>query len=110
LCTTAVTVGELRYGIARPPHGARKECLRAGVDTALGALGESGVLAHDRAGADILGVIILERESQGRPIQRADAQVAAICRSQGAVLATRNTSDFDGLGLTLVNPWHSGVI
>jgi predicted nucleic acid-binding protein len=109
VCTTAVTVGELRYGVARLPHGERKERLRAGVDTALAALGEDGVLPYDRAAADVLGLIIVERERQGRPIQRADAQIAAICRSQGAVLATRNTLDFEGLGLALVNPWDSSA-
>jgi predicted nucleic acid-binding protein len=104
-----LTVGELRYGVARLPDGRRKEHLRVGVDAALAALGEDAVLPYDRAAADILGTIIVERERQGRPIQRADAQIAAICRSHGAVLATRNTSDFDGLRLTLVNPWHAAV-
>ncbi|AJG23640.1 hypothetical protein RR42_s2052 [Cupriavidus basilensis] len=35
----------------------------------------------------------------------ADAQIAAICRHHGAVLATRNGKDFEGIGLSLVNPW-----
>jgi len=34
-----------------------------------------------------------------------DAQIAAIAYSQGASLATRNTSDFEGCGVRLFNPW-----
>lgn len=35
-----------------------------------------------------------------------DAQIAAICLSHGATLATRNTKDFAGLDLSLVNPFE----
>jgi len=36
------------------------------------------------------------------------AQVAAICRTLGATLATRDTGDFDETGIELVNPWTLG--
>lgn len=38
----------------------------------------------------------------------ADAQIAAICRSVEATLATRNTKDFGDLDIALVNPWNDG--
>ncbi len=31
--------------------------------------------------------------------------IAAICRSRGALLATRNTKDFADLGVELIDPW-----
>jgi toxin FitB len=34
-----------------------------------------------------------------------DAMIAAIARSHGATLATRNTDDFENCGIRLVNPW-----
>jgi predicted nucleic acid-binding protein len=34
-----------------------------------------------------------------------DAQIAAVCQVHGARLATRNTKDFEGLGLDVVDPW-----
>jgi len=49
--------------------------------------------------------IAATRRRLGRPITQFDAQVAAIARSRGAAVATRNTSDFDHCGVTVVNPW-----
>jgi predicted nucleic acid-binding protein len=37
-----------------------------------------------------------------------DAMIAAICLENGATLATRNTKDFEGLDLRLVNPFEDG--
>ncbi len=105
VCTTAVTVGELMYGVAKLPEGKRKARLSSGVRAALAALGDEGVLPYDKTAAALLGDVIVERERIGRPIHHADAQIAAICRATGAALATRNTADFDGLGLTLLDPW-----
>jgi predicted nucleic acid-binding protein len=34
-----------------------------------------------------------------------DAQTAAICLQYDAILATRSTRDFEGVGLKLVDPW-----
>jgi predicted nucleic acid-binding protein len=36
-----------------------------------------------------------------------DAQIAAICRVRNATLATRNTADFTGTGVDLINPWKA---
>jgi toxin FitB len=47
------------------------------------------------------------RHRQGAPISGYDAQIAAICRANGAPLATRNERDFAGVGLELINPWAS---
>jgi toxin FitB len=38
-----------------------------------------------------------------------DAQIAAIARANGATPATRNTDDFEGCGVKLINPWEAGL-
>lgn len=45
------------------------------------------------------------RRQAGRPISQADAQIAAIARSRGAALATRNVPDFEGCEVEIVDPW-----
>jgi predicted nucleic acid-binding protein len=56
--------------------------------------------------AIMTGRLRAKRESIGRPISVQDAMIAAICLSHDATLATRNTKDFEGLDLKLVNPFE----
>ena len=57
--------------------------------------------------ADHYAEIVAERRRSGRPVGSMDALVAAIVRESGGRLATRDTNDFAGLGLDLVNPWRT---
>jgi toxin FitB len=104
LATTAVTVAEIGYGIQRLPAGRRRELLRAAAADVFDAFPDL-VLPFDGAAASLYPGVVVERDSAGLPISGFDAQIAAICRSKGALLATRNTADFASLGLVLVNPW-----
>ena len=44
-------------------------------------------------------------QAAGRPISQFDCQIAAIARTREATVATRNTSDYEGCGIELINPW-----
>lgn len=61
------------------------------------------------AAAGRYAAVVVEREHAGAPISGFDAQIAAVCRAYRAVLATRNTEDFDRVGLELSDPWATGV-
>jgi toxin FitB len=104
LRTTAVTLAEVRYGIARLPDGRRKQVLLAAADEIFSAFADQ-VLPVDAAAAEHYAVIASSREQTGKPIAGFDALIAAVCRSQGATLATRNVSDFDGTGIEIIDPW-----
>ncbi len=64
------------------------------------------VLGFTVENAIMTGRLRAKRESAGRPISVQDAMIAAICLSHDATLATRNTKDFEGLDLKLVNPFE----
>lgn len=104
LHTTAITLAEVEYGLARLPRGRRKERLTA---TAAEVLAEFDdvILPFDARAARRYAGIVTDREKAGRPITVADAQIAAICASHGSVLATRNTGDFADTGIAVVDPW-----
>ncbi len=91
LHTTAVTLAEIDYGIARLAVGARRERL-AEIARVLFADFDEMILAFDARAARRYGEIVAGREKSGRPISTADAQIAAICASRNATLATRNTA------------------
>ncbi|MFC7532188.1 type II toxin-antitoxin system VapC family toxin [Actinoplanes sp. GCM10030250] len=105
LYTTAVTIAEIRYGIARLPEGRRRQSLHQAADEIFAAFPRQ-VLPFDLASASAYADIVASREQQGNPISGFDAQIAAICRSQAASLATRNTRDFVDTGIGLLDPWQ----
>jgi predicted nucleic acid-binding protein len=106
LHTTAVTLAEIDYGIARLPEGRRRDRLAA-TAAAVFADFDDVIMPFDARAARRYGGIVAGRESAGRPITVADAQVAAICASRGATLATRNTADFEATDIRLLNPWNN---
>jgi toxin FitB len=61
----------------------------------------------DVLAADQYAVVVTGREQARQPISISDAQIAAICRALNATLATRNTTDFTGTGVSLINPWKA---
>lgn len=106
LVTTAITIAEIRYGLARLPAGRRTTRLQETAEEALATF-PSQVLPFDQAAAVHYGDIAAARERIGRPIDAFDAQIAAISRAHRARLATRNTKDFVETGVRLVDPWRT---
>ncbi|MGC3954283.1 MAG: PIN domain-containing protein [Propionicimonas sp.] len=92
---------ELQRGVHLLPQGRRRERITAGLESLVSSLG--GIVAFGRVEAEVYA----ELTSQpGRPRPTIDAMIAAICRTHGLALATRNTRDFDGCGIDLVDPWQ----
>lgn len=103
---TALTIAELRYGIVRLPAGRRRDRLERSMGELLGRCSHR-IESFDASAAAHYGSILAERERAGRPIGMIDAQIAAICRSLGATLATRSTKDFADTGIDVVDPWQA---
>lgn len=100
----AITEAELRYGVTLLPPGKRRSILAAVIEDMLGEDFTGRILPFDSAAAVAFADIAATRLQAGRPIAQADAQIAAIARSRGAALATRNIPDFKGCGIDLVSP------
>lgn len=106
---TAITEAELRYGVELLPARKRKSALAAQLDGMLAEDFAGRSLPFDSPAAVAFAEIAAERRRAGRPISQADAQIAAIARSRGATLATRNLGDFDGCGLDISDPWKGAA-
>jgi toxin FitB len=104
---SAVTVGEIRLGLALLPDGRRKQLLTELSEQMLHEEFGERCLPFDYQAAENYAVIVSSRNRQGRPITVEDAQIAAIAITADLAIATRNTKDFlDIEGLKLINPWE----
>lgn len=87
--TTTVTLGEIAYGafrVERPELYERaRELITAGGMT---------VLAFDQPAAEHYGAIRTALEREGRRLADPDLRIAALARSRGALLVTRNIRHF----------------
>jgi predicted nucleic acid-binding protein len=102
---TAISEAELRYGVAIMGNGKRRAGLADAVDRILREDLAGRILPFDSEAARSYADIAAARRATGRPIAQADCQIAAIARAHGAVVATRNTPDFEGCDIDLINPW-----
>ncbi|WP_422648935.1 type II toxin-antitoxin system VapC family toxin [Cupriavidus sp. H18C1] len=104
--TTTVTRAELLYGIALLAPGRRRDALRAATRSILDEELSGRIIPFDNDAADAYVEVSARRRMIGRPISRLDAMIAAMARSKGAIVATRNTRDFVDCGIAIVNPWE----
>jgi predicted nucleic acid-binding protein len=102
----SLVVAELRYGMRRLPEGRRRDDIAANFEAFLAAGFALRILVFDAACAEGYAMARTTRERAGRPVQIQDALIGGMAVAYGATLATRNTADFDGYGLSLVDPWQ----
>jgi predicted nucleic acid-binding protein len=103
---TTITVAEILFGVELLPRGRHCDKMLAEAQATFAEDFAGRVLPFDEEAARSFPEIAIRRRVQGRPISDLDAQIAAIAHSHNAVLATRNTADFEGCGVRLVNPWQ----
>jgi predicted nucleic acid-binding protein len=105
---SAVTVGEIRLGLALLPEGRRKQILTELAEQMFKEEFSENCLPFDYQAAGEYAKIVASRNRQGKPITVEDAQIAAIALVADLTLATRNTKDFLYIDdLKLINPWDS---
>lgn len=104
--TTVINRAEVLGGIAVLPSGRRQEDLMSAAGAVLSGLRVCLPLTPECA--ERYANIVAIRRRLGRPIGGMDALIAAIVLESDGQLATRDTADFEGLGLNLVNPWTDG--
>ena len=107
LYVTTISEAELRYGVAILPTGRRRDRLLAVVEGILQVDFAGRVIPFDREAARAYAAIASTRRATGLPLDVADCQIAAIARSVGAAVATRNVRDFEGCEIDVINPWDA---
>lgn len=106
LSVCSVTVAEIERGINRLPSGKRRDGLRTRFDTLVSLGFSTPILPFDNTSARAFGILAANREKAGFNTNALDLMIAAIALTHNAKLATRNTRDFEGCGIELINPWQ----
>jgi hypothetical protein len=106
LFTTSITQAEILHGLMFLPAGRRRKSLEAAAHAMFREEFRGRVLSFTSDAALPYALIAVERRREGRPISQLNAQIAAIARTTGATISTRNIQDFASCGIQLVNPWE----
>jgi predicted nucleic acid-binding protein len=105
LFTASICQAEILSGIAILPQGRRRASLEAAANAIFRDDFAGRVLPFDGEAAVAYADVFSARRRAGRPAATADLMIAAIARTKGASVVTRDIGDFEDCGLTVIDPW-----
>ncbi|QPC89558.1 type II toxin-antitoxin system VapC family toxin [Mesorhizobium sp. INR15] len=100
-----ISVAEIRRGVALMDEGRKREALAEWLARDLPQRFEQRVLSVDEPVALAWGDLMGLAKRRGRGLSSMDGLIAATAIAWQLTLATRNTKDFEDLGLELLDPW-----
>jgi predicted nucleic acid-binding protein len=104
LYLSVLSLGEIRQGIEGVADAAFRQTLTDWLEVELPNWFVGRLLDIDTQVADRWGRV---QASAGRTLPAIDGLLAATALQHDLTLVTRNTRDFEGLNLQLVNPWEA---
>jgi predicted nucleic acid-binding protein len=105
LYLSAITVAELRAGVALLPAGKRRGNLQEYLEKRVLPVFAGRVLPFDLACTSAYAELLAKVRKAGSGIETADACIAAIASANGFTVATRDTTPFQAAGLSVIDPW-----
>ena len=103
---SAISVAELRAGVALAPDGKRRAALHERLETLVLPMFAGRMPPFDVACAGAYADVQARSRLAGSPIATADACIAAIALANGFFVATRDVGPFRAAGLRVINPWE----
>lgn len=102
---SVVSLAEIRRGISLMDNGKRRDALANWLSEDLPLRFEGRVLPVDEQVAFAWGDLMAQAKRIGRGLASMDGLIAATVQLHDLTLATRNTKDFERLGIELFDPW-----
>lgn len=105
LFLSVISLGEILKGITILPTSKRRTRLEEWLEGTLRPWFGDRILPVNETVAERWGVLSGQCKVKGRPLKVADGLIAATALTNDLALVTRNVSDFEGLGVKIINPW-----
>ena len=102
---SAISFGELSYGVRRLPEGRRKRNFQQWLNR-VEELMSGRILAYNRQVAGTWAELQNNLIKEGQSIPAMDSLIAATADYYQLTLVTRNTKDFQATGVNLLNPFE----
>lgn len=106
LFLSAITVAELRFGVASMPQGRRRAVFQDRLEREVLPAFRGRVLPFDLDASQAYAVIMARARAAGLAIGQADGYIAATASVLGLTVATRDVAPFEAAALTVINPWR----
>lgn len=104
LYLSAITVAELRSGIALLPAGKRRTGLLENLERRVLPLFAGRVLPFDLPCTQTYAELIAKAQKAGLVFAATDGFIAATAAANGFAVATRDTSPFEAMRIVTINP------
>jgi len=107
LYLSAITVAELRFGLATMPEGRRRTIYQKRLENEVLPTFTGRVLPFNLDASQAYADLMARAKVEGKAIGKADGYIAATASACGLMVATRDISPFEAAGLKIVNPWEA---
>jgi toxin FitB len=104
---SVITIGEIKKGIEKLPESPRKQELADWLEGDLLERFHDRIVPLDIQVLLCWGELAARLEISGMPMPAIDSLIAATVSQGEFILVTRNTSDFEHVGVRTFNPWNS---
>ena len=105
LYLSAITVAELRAGVALLPAGRRRKTLQENLERRVLLQFIGRILPFDMSCTQAYAELVSGARKAGISISGADAFIAAVAVANGLAVATRDTAPFEAVGVVVLDPW-----
>ncbi len=107
LYLSAITVAELRFGLAAMPTGKRRDHYGKTLEQEVLPAFFGRILPFDLEASRAYSRLMAHARKAGKGISTADGYIAATAAARGMVVASRDTSPFEAAGVAVLNPWNA---
>lgn len=105
LFLAAISLAEIRLGVAVLPEGRRREWLHQSIEQRVLPLFRGRILPFDDAASKAYASLRARARAAGVAIAPSDGFIAGTAEANGLIVATRDVTPFEAIGIRVIDPW-----